>query len=92
MGDRSADVDFAAAVLKGLVEHRDAGTYFGSTGALHTWRTVAQKRGWITDGDTITEAGKRHYAESGLEALPKTPNRRAYLWNWSGYTPPAIKP
>ncbi len=92
MVDRSAEVDFAAAVLKGLVEHRDAGTYFGSTGALHTWRTVAQKRGWITDGDTITEAGKRHYAESGLEALPKTPNRRAYLWNWSGYTPPAIKP
>jgi hypothetical protein len=82
--DRSTAVDFPAAVLKGLIEHRDPGAYFGSTGALHMWRTVAKKRGWITDGDTITESGKRHYAESGLEALPKTPNRRAYLWNWSG--------
>ena len=90
--DRSTAVDFAAAVLKGLIEHRDAGTYFGSTGALHTWRTIAKTRGWITDRDEVTEAGQRHYAASGLEALPKTPNHRAYLWDWSGYTPPAKAP
>jgi hypothetical protein len=84
--DRSASVDFAAAVLKGLVEHNDAAAYFGSTGALLTWIGIAEGRGWIIGVKgprTVTEAGRKHYDESGLEQLPKIRDRRAYLWNWS---------
>jgi hypothetical protein len=87
--DRSASVDFAAAVLKGLVEHNDAAAYFGSTGALLTWIGIAEGRGWIIGVKgprTVTEAGRKHYDESGLEQLPKIRDRRAYLWNWSCYT------
>jgi hypothetical protein len=83
--DRKTAVDFPAVVLKGIIEHRDAGTYFGSTGGLDAWRAVTRKQGWILEGDVVTEAGRKHYAESGLEAFPKTPNRRAYFWDWSGY-------
>ena len=87
VADGSPRVDFAATVLKGIIEHRDASTYFGSTGALHAWRTVAREKGWIVDGDEATAAGRKHYAESGLDKLPKTPNRRAYFWDWSVYLP-----
>lgn len=87
--DRSASVDFPAAVLKGLVEHNDAASYFGSTGALLTWLAIAEGRGWITGVKgprVVTAAGRKHYDESGLEQLPKIRDRRAYMWNWSCYT------
>lgn len=77
------------AVLKGIVEKRDAGAYFASFLALDRWREQAAKRGWIalavpqTEGnprDVVTEAGQAEYKARKLDKLPQT--GRAYLWRW----------
>ena len=95
--------DFAAVVLKGLVEHQDPSAYFGSTGGVGYHSGEAEERGWIVRDArgfplASTPAGRAHYVASGLDKLgPRAPEgwadgkprrfSRAYLWDWSGYKP-----
>jgi hypothetical protein len=69
--------DFAAVVLKGLVEQNDSGAYFGSTLALASHEREAQRHGWIADGK-VTQVGRDAYVTLRLGDLPK--RGRATEW------------
>ncbi len=74
-------IDFAAVVLKGLVEQNDSGAYFGSTMSLASYERVAQERGWILGGQ-VTSKGHEAYATLRLGDLPKS--GRATGWSLKG--------
>lgn len=79
------DVDFALAIVKGLVEHGDGAAYFASLIGYQSHRAEAITRGLVTtDGqeERLTDAGRKAYQEHGLDRLPR--RGRAYLWDWSG--------
>ena len=79
------DVDFALAIVKGLVEHQDGVVYFASLIGYRAHVGEAVARGFIaTDGqeERLTDAGRKAYQEHGLDRLPR--RGRAYLWDWSG--------
>lgn len=81
----SPDVDFALAIVKGLVEHGDGAVYFASLIGYRAHVGEAVARGLLTtDGqeERLTDAGRRAYLEYGLDRLPWS--GRAYLWDWSG--------
>jgi len=71
------------AVLKGCVEHGQAGAYFGSwLGLEHHVQTVIDA-GWIDSDCKPTERGWTVYDQRDLASLPQVPGRRWYLWTWS---------
>lgn len=73
---------FQLAVLRAVVENKDAGTYFGSLGALRHWTSEAHAAGLIDSPDPslplkATRKGRQIYDGLALSTLPKC---RAYLW------------
>jgi hypothetical protein len=93
---------FDMAVLKGLVEHNDVGSYFGSFGGLGAYCADAAYFGWITmdlrpDGThdvwsaKVTDAGRHAYETLKLADLPQMKLSRAYLWEWPVYCPGTLR-
>lgn len=68
----NAKMDFAAVVLKGVVEHQDGTAYFGSLSGYKHYEALAIAAGWILIGNEPTGEGRRAYETMGLAALPKT--------------------
>lgn len=83
--------DFRLAIVKGLVEHNNGDTYFGSLmGYTAHWNT-AHAAGWVehVDGkEALTKAGREIYVKCKLDSLPNTFGRRAYMWDWSNIPSP----
>lgn len=92
--------NFAAVILKGLIEHNDSRAYFGSILGWVNYMNEAYENGWVTTGaGKVTEAGKEHYTSSGLarvgpwdhrdwkEGMKPNKYSRAYMWDWSPYNP-----
>lgn len=79
--------DYAAAVLKGEIEHHDKGAYLNTSLDITVHTAEARRRGWLLPNGLASEAGYAHYNESGLSDFPSIPNRRAYFWDWSKYKP-----
>ncbi len=90
--------DFPAAILKGVLEHNDGTSYFGSLGGYLHYKDVAIERGWVVEGDVskmldgsmhilkdliVTDKGREVYQSSGLASLPNVMFSRAYMWDWS---------
>ena len=72
-------LDYAAVVLKGVVEHQSAGAYFGSFGALSYYIEQAVERGWLDKHQQVTPAGREAYQNRKLNLLPRA--GRAYMWS-----------
>jgi len=87
-------IDFVVVVLKGVIDHKDAGVYFGSTMNLGNYARGAIRRGWLercrirkqgmlVDGYKATKEGRAEYRRRKLKDLPM--RGRAYMWdNQSG--------
>lgn len=75
---------YPAAILKGVIEHNDGTSYFGSLIGFQHHRAAAVGLGWITRGrkPRATAHGQAVYADAGLAALPTKRLSRAYAWNW----------
>lgn len=101
LAKNGGDCHFDMAVLKGVIEHNDAGSYFGSFLALGEYCTDAATAGWITmdlrpDGTPnvwsakATDAGRRAYEMLKLADLPQMKLSRAYTWEWPIYYPETL--
>jgi hypothetical protein len=88
--------DFALAIVKGLVEHDNPYTYFGSLTGFQGHEADGIRRGLLcrgprksTEGDgeyigtLLTDAGRQAYHAARLHLLPNTTRDRACAWNWS---------
>jgi hypothetical protein len=71
-------VDIYGAILKGLVEHSDAGRYLGSTLCLAEHLAEMHATGQIDGNGSVTDAGRRLYDSLGLARFPRT--GRWYMW------------
>lgn len=77
-----AEVLFHVAILKGIIEHNDGTTYFGSMMGYKYHEDVAITEGLISnDGKSPTKHGLAMYDEWQLVKLPN--KGRAYMWDWS---------
>lgn len=83
-------IDFVVVVLKGVIDHRDAGAYFGSTMNLGNYVNEAIRRRWIkrcrirkqgmlVNSYKATKEGRAEYRKRKLEELPIY--GRAYMWD-----------
>lgn len=84
--------NFAAAIVKGLVEHGDAYVYFGSfAGFKHHWSS-AFSQGWtnspLSGKPVLTPEGVAAYKSMELDKLPR--EGRAYTWDWSKANAPRL--
>jgi hypothetical protein len=77
-------VNFAAAIVKGLVEHNDGTSYFGSLMGYQDHLADARARGWVDLDGKLTEVGRALYDKADLAKLPNKKFSRAYSWDWSG--------
>jgi hypothetical protein len=80
--DHGREVLFVYAALKGVMEHGDAGAYFGSLLGLGIHVQEAQALGLLDDKWNPTDRGREVYAAKNLQDLPTTKLSRAYLWDW----------
>jgi hypothetical protein len=85
---KGAEWIFVLAIVKGLVEHGDPSSYFGSTiGLLDHARSAARKGmlggapGSRPDLHLAVEAVEL-YRQLGLDRLPTQYASRAYTWDW----------
>lgn len=80
--------DFGLAIVKGLVEHQDGTSYFGSLMGYSSHVFDATRRGLIAgdlkEGISLTERGRMLYDALALSTLPQQKLSRAYAWDWSG--------
>lgn len=82
----STPCDFGLAIVKGLVEHGEAGVYFGSLLGLDDHLMQAHARGLVAPDESVcgwklTKAGRNAYSLHRLDLLPKS--GRTYAWDWS---------
>jgi len=74
---------FPAVIVKGLIEHGDGTTYFGSLGGYQHYLAEARQQRWIDElAETVTDLGRGLYQAEHLEELPQERGSRAYLWRW----------
>lgn len=75
------------AVVRGLVEHGDAGHYFGSTASLRVFMMGAQIKGYVDQDGKLTEAGREFWR---IEIAPY--HLRECRWiDWRRKPPARIK-
>jgi hypothetical protein len=85
---------FVLAIVKGLIEHEDAASYFGSTMGLAAHTDEAIRKGLLLDETPegkhrlssylkVTNLGRKLYTELGLDKLPQKKLSRAYMWDWN---------
>lgn len=90
---------FALAIVKGLVEHSDGTSYFGSLGGYQSHWQDAARWGWVlswekrlglrvpqSEASCLTREGEQLYTELNLKTLPSKKYSRAYAWDWSSIT------
>lgn len=78
-----------AAIVKGLMEHKDGTRYFGSTMSFTSHLADAIKFGYVTDAEKrkVTPLGKEWYER----CLKELPQKRQVYWGADGVGFPNVK-
>jgi hypothetical protein len=76
------DTRIMLATLKGVIEHNDAGAYFGSLYSLPMFVDQCIEEGWLSQDEKATEKGRAAYVQYKLDKFSQTAGHRWYFWDW----------